>query len=166
MPPYIPMPASAPLPERKHLQRLERIWIKHPVYFITLCTIGRRRILDNTTVAEVLVTSWREAASIHGWLVGRYVIMPDHVHFFEADATAAKSLSEFLRDWKRWTTRQVAQTTSIEPPIWQGEFFDHVLRSPKSYAEKWEYVRQNPVRARLAARAEDWPFSGECHDIL
>jgi REP element-mobilizing transposase RayT len=166
MPPYILMPSSAPLPERKHLQRLERIWIKHPVYFLTLCTISRRRILANATVAELLVTSWSEAASIHGWLVGRYVIMPDHVHFFVADQTAAKSLSEFLRDWKRWTTRQVAQTTSIEPPIWQGEFFDHVLRSARSYAEKWEYVRQNPVRAGLVARAEDWLYSGECHDIL
>lgn len=31
----------------------------------------------------------------------------------------------------------------------------------ESYAEKWEYVRQNPVRAKLVSAPEDWPFCGE-----
>ena len=48
------------------------------------------------------------------------------------------------------------------PPIWQLEFFDHVLRSAKSYSEKWDYVRENPVRAGLAVAAEHWPYAGEC----
>ena len=152
--------------EHRHLRRLQKVWQRDPVFFVTTCIAGRRPILANAMVHRILREEWAGLNVRHGWAVGRYVIMPDHVHFFVADQTAAKSLSEFLRDWKRWTTRQVAQTTSIEPPIWQGEFFDHVLRSARSYAEKWEYVRQNPVRAGLVARAEDWPFSGECHDIL
>jgi len=49
--------------------------------------------------------------------------------------------------------------------VWQREFFDHVLRSEESYAEKWEYMRQNPVRAGLAMSAEDWPFQGEVHPL-
>ena len=48
-----------------------------------------------------------------------------------------------------------------KPPIWQRGFFDHVLRSDESYAQKWNYVRQNPVRAGLVANADDWPYSGE-----
>jgi hypothetical protein len=32
-------------------------------------------------------------------------------------------------------------------PIWQREFFDHLLRSEESYDQKWNYVRENPVRA-------------------
>jgi hypothetical protein len=38
---------------------------------------------------------------------------------------------------------------------------DHLLRSDESYAEKWNYVRENPVRAGLAQSAEDWPYAGE-----
>jgi len=41
------------------------------------------------------------------------------------------------------------------PPVWQRGFFDHLLRSDESYAEKWNYVRENPVRAGLAQSAED-----------
>ena len=46
-------------------------------------------------------------------------------------------------------------------PHWQEGFFDHLLRRNESYAEKWEYVRQNPVRKDLCGRVEDWPYQGE-----
>jgi putative transposase len=46
-------------------------------------------------------------------------------------------------------------------PHWQEGFFDHLLRGGDSYAEKWEYVRQNPVRAGLATSHEDLPYQGE-----
>jgi putative transposase len=49
----------------------------------------------------------------------------------------------------------------IRQPVWQEEFFDHVLRSDESYSEKWDYVRQNPVRVGLVADADDWPWQGE-----
>ena len=46
-------------------------------------------------------------------------------------------------------------------PIWQRGFFDHVLRNDESYEDKWNYVRENPVRAGLVTKADDWPYSGE-----
>jgi putative transposase len=46
-------------------------------------------------------------------------------------------------------------------PIWQRGFFDHLLRSDESYSQKWNYVRENPVRAGLVSKAADWPYSGE-----
>jgi len=49
----------------------------------------------------------------------------------------------------------------IEKPHWQRGFFDHVLRSEESYSEKWEYVRDNPIRASLCEHVADWPFQGE-----
>jgi hypothetical protein len=48
-------------------------------------------------------------------------------------------------------------------PLWQREFFDHLLRNNESYEEKWQYVRQNPIRHGLVTRVEDWPFCGEIH---
>jgi hypothetical protein len=49
----------------------------------------------------------------------------------------------------------------IPSPHWQKDFFDHVLRSDESYSEKWQYMRQNPVRAGLVEKPEDWEFQGE-----
>jgi hypothetical protein len=40
-------------------------------------------------------------------------------------------------------------------------FFDHLLRSNESYSQKWNYVRENPLRAGLVKSAADWPYQGE-----
>jgi putative transposase len=45
--------------------------------------------------------------------------------------------------------------------LWLPGFFDHILRSVESYAEKWNYVRDNPVQAGLVKTADDWPYQGE-----
>ena len=152
--------------ERNHLRRLERIWIKNPIYFLTLCTARRRKILAEPIAARILTDSWFAALSVHGWAVGRYVIMPDHVHFFTAAQHEAKPLSAFMRDWKKWTTRHLYHAGRISLPVWQAEFFDHILRSTDSYEEKWNYVRENPARAGLTASADVWPYSGECEPLI
>jgi REP element-mobilizing transposase RayT len=50
---------------------------------------------------------------------------------------------------------------SSEDAAWEEGFFDHVLRSDESYAQKWNYVRENPVRTGLVKSVEDWPYQGE-----
>jgi putative transposase len=122
-------------------------------------------MLASTAATSVLVGAWRDAPRISGWTVGRYVIMPDHVHFFASAHAEAKPLSAWLRDWKRWTARQLETIAGMSPPLWQPELFDHVLRSAASYSEKWHYVWQNPVRAGLAASPELWPYAGECERL-
>ena len=47
----------------------------------------------------------------------------------------------------------------------QAGGFHHRLRDGESYAQKWQYVRENPVRAKLVARSEDWPYFGRVHKI-
>jgi putative transposase len=110
---------------------------------------------------EILVREWFEARKRHGRAIGRYVIMPDHVHFFCAPELDAKPLSLFVGFWKEWTSKSIKRKLGLTTPIWQDEFFDHVLRSSESYSEKWDYVRNNPVRAQLISCPEDWPWQGE-----
>jgi putative transposase len=45
--------------------------------------------------------------------------------------------------------------------LWQPGFFDHILRSDESYAQKWKYVRENPVRSGLVETADGWQYQGE-----
>jgi REP element-mobilizing transposase RayT len=146
--------------ENRHLQRLQHVWQRHPVYFITTCAAGRRPLLATPAVHHILRDEWKGMNTRHGWAVGRYVIMPDHVHFFMTGTAAAKPLSRVMAKWKEWTAKRILAETGGSPPVWQPEFFDHVLRSEASRSEKWAYVFQNPVRAGLLGRAEDWPYSG------
>jgi REP element-mobilizing transposase RayT len=150
----------------RHLRRLPRIWIEHPIYFLTTCTVRRRSILACAEVATILVDEWRSAQERHGWAVGRYVIMPNHVHFFCSAELDAKPLPEFMQSWKQWTSKRIARDRKIAGTIWQAEFFDHVLRSGESYSQKWDYVRSNAARAGLVDDPDDWPFQDEIEDLM
>lgn len=153
----------------KHLRRLDRLWIEQPIYFITTCTKNRRSVLASARTAQVLVAEFREARERHGWAIGEYVVMPDHVHFFGRPEHDAKPLPEFMREWKSWTSRRIRELQPRPPTaatgLWQREYFDHVLRSGESYSEKWNYVRDNPVRAALVTSADDWPYVGTIEDL-
>jgi putative transposase len=93
----------------------------------------------------------------YGWSCGEYVLMPDHIHFFAAPFPDGVTLGSWIKATKAFI-RLSAKEQGIN---WQNGFFDHVLRSNESYAEKWEYVRQNPVRAGLVKKPDDWPFLGQ-----
>jgi putative transposase len=44
------------------------------------------------------------------------------------------------------------------PWQWQPGSFDRLLRSDESAEEKWQYIRENPVRAGLVEKWQDWPY--------
>jgi putative transposase len=151
---------------REHLRRLERVWVDQPIYFITTCIFKRRPLLASKDVATILVDEWRDAHERHGWAIGRYVVMPDHVHFFCSAELDAKTLSTFMQAWKQWTSKRIARELHFSGPVWQEEFFDHVLRSSESYSQKWDYVKENPVRAGLVAISDEWPWQGEIETLV
>ena len=152
-------------PEHKHLRRLDQVWIENPIYFITVCTFRRRIILAEQAVVKIIQDELAFASSKHGWHVGRYVIMPDHIHFFARSEPTAKNLSSFMKLWKEWTSKRIQKEIGAAGNIWQKEFFDHLLRNPQSYDLKWQYVAENPVRAGFVARTSDWKWQGEIEDL-
>ena len=100
-----------------------------------------------------LQETWRKANT---WLVGRYVVMPDHIHLFCSPGTVPpESLTSWVGYWKRLVVFAAGGA------FWQKNFWDTQLRRQDSYAGKWDYVRQNPVRAGLAAQPDEWPYKGE-----
>ena len=103
----------------KHLRRLQRVWIDWPIYFITTCIFKRRAILASKEVAAILVDEWRNAHDRHGWAIGRYVIMPDHVHFFCSAELDAKTLPTFLQAWKQWTSKRMTRELGLPGTVWQ-----------------------------------------------
>jgi putative transposase len=94
--------------------------------------------------------------------------MPDHLHFFciTDETPGSASLSRFIGGFKQWTAKGILQGTGLPPPLWQKQFFDHVLRSDETYQSKWLYIWNNPVRAGLVRLAEDWPYGGEIVTVM
>jgi REP element-mobilizing transposase RayT len=92
--------------------------------------------------------------------------MPDHAHFFARPASDARLKAKWIGMWKSVSSRRIEGMLAIDPPIWQPDYFDRYLRSSESYSEKWQYVEQNPVRAGLVARAENWPYHGTINNLM
>jgi REP element-mobilizing transposase RayT len=92
--------------------------------------------------------------------------MPDHVHLLLSPMKEREqSLSDFMRSWKSCVVLRLRQI-GMESKVWQREFHDRLLRSDEKLEEKWEYVRQNPVRAGLCREPEEYPFSGTTEEIV
>jgi putative transposase len=139
---------------RRRPPRLELIYSSvQPFYFITFNTHKRMRLLARKEIHEAFL-SFCLRAEEHNVAVGRYVIMPDHVHLFVI------ALSEWIHAL-RTVIGKASLRLGHQKPHWQEGSFDHVLRSAESYGQKWEYVRMNPVRAGLVEHPDDWPYQGE-----
>ena len=132
-----------------------------PIYFITACSLDRRAILDCEPMHDAFRTFCLKSPQ-HGAWAGRYVHMPDHLHLFVSANEI--SLSKRVKSLKN-TLSKTLRSGGHDGPHWQKGFFDHLLRSGESYSQKWDYVRENPVRAGLVAIPEDWPYAGEIHNF-
>ena len=131
------------------------------IVYLTVCTQGRNPVLTSAEIQELLVSSWTAAK---GWLVGRYIVMPDHLHLFCApEELSPPNLDQWVRYWKTVASRRWPRPE--EQPIWQLGFWDTQLRNVAHYDEKWEYTRQNPVRAGLIATPEAWLYQGELNEL-
>jgi len=95
------------------------------------------------------------------------VVMPDHTHLLLSPLRDADgwnfSLPQIMHALKGVSARKINLLLARRGPVWQEEFFDHVLRSNDSLAEKVDYMCQNPVRAGLAKSAAEyrWLWRGK-----
>jgi len=147
----------------ERLQRLDQIFPRYPIYFVTTCTAKRRLLLANEVIHRAF-ESFASQGEVHGAFVGRYVLMPDHLHLFVALNDERISISQWTKALKGALSKSL-RLAGHSAPHWQKGFFDHILRSSESYEEKWNYVHDNPVRAGLVADATAWPYAGEIHPL-
>ena len=150
-------------PNRPH--RLDLLFSSvRPFYFVTFNTHKRLPLLTRVEIHEVF-RSFCVRAQEHNVAVGRYVLMPEHVHLFVSLPATEITLSRWVQALKNVLGKELLRC-GFQKPHWQPGFFDHVLRSSESYSEKWEYVRMNPVRAGLCEEPEQWPYQGEIVSIM
>ena len=90
------------------------------------------------------------------------VVMPDHVHMIlcllKDPFGDAYGLAEIMQGIKGASARRVNMALGCTGPLWQSEFFDHVLRDYESLTERVEYICRNPVRQGLIGHSDDYPW--------
>ena len=90
--------------------------------------------------------------------------MPDHIHLFAGFGPESILVSAWIKSLKNTISKTLTNAT-FYAPHWEKGFFDRVIRSQESCEQKWLYVKENPVRARLVKSAEDWSYAGQITDL-
>jgi len=72
-------------------------------------------------------------------------------------------LSKVMVVIKDGATKRINRSRGQMGRLLEARFFDRALRTVQEYNEKVQYIHLNPVRAGLARRPEDWPWSS-VHD--
>lgn len=141
-------------------------------YFITICTHNRECLFGNVESDTVLLNDVGRVVqgvwgvlpvNFPGVVLDAFVIMPNHIHgvivlndagaqFIAPDnnqgaINRTPTLGEIIRAFKARCTHGINQLRSTqEMPVWQRNFYEHVIRGESSLREIREYIANNPAQ--------------------
>ena len=82
------------------------------------------------------------------YVLDEWVIMPNHVHIL-VKPLANHKLPDILHSWKSFTANEINKVTGNKGQLWMHESYDHIVRNEKALNAIRNYIRQNPVKAKL-----------------
>ena len=140
-------------------------------YFITLNTADKRKLLGRlhegtielSEAGRIVHDIWSQLASLPGIELDEWVIMPDHVHgILVIDGTLPERITSGVTRYERRTMtlpkavgrfkmqsakliNQLKQTPGV--PVWQRDYYEHIIRDDAALERIRSYIRDNPRRA-------------------
>ena len=130
------------------------------IFHVLNRAVRRARLFDDGTDYAAFLLVLREAQLRIPLRVLGYCIMPNHFHLVVWPSTD-NELSAFMH-WltsthsKRWHAYHETRGTGS---VYQGRFKSFPVQNDPHFLTVCRYVEQNPLRAGLVDRAEDWPWS-------
>jgi putative transposase len=141
---------------------------KH-AHFVTFSCYKRRRLLEPDRSKRIAVgVLHRRLERLDGGCAG-FAVMPDHVHalvwFREPER-----LGLLMNRWKDESSTLIkslyrecfpayAAAVRADDPVWQARYYGFNVFTREKLEEKLDYMHLNPVRAGLAEKTTDWPWS-------
>ncbi len=140
-------------------------------YFLTTSVAGRRRLFTEPDRGKIVLDAIRWLHAANRFVVDAAVVMPDHLHLVgqlrdgsRRDAAptgclsrdADPSLAKIMHTLKSYSAKRLTGA-GVNAPVWQDGCHDHGLRDDEDYRARVRYVLENPVRAGLVRRVEDFP---------
>jgi putative transposase len=122
-------------------------------FFVSSATADRRRLFQVPANAALFLETLQGYRQKAHFKLHAFVVMPDHVHLLLTPT--GLSIERVVGLIKGGFSHRVRAKSAV----WQRGFTDHRIRDREDYLVRLEYIHQNPVKARLVERAEDYPFS-------
>ncbi len=116
-------------------------------------------VLRNPSAATAVK---EELHALHEWEVEvpHFAIMPNHWHALIAPSTGcSRPLGEIMKRVKGRTGKRIRDAIGGRGPVWQTEWFDRWVRDDHEWESTIAYIRNNPVKAGLAASWQEHPWT-------
>ena len=127
-------------------------------YFLTFCTHQRQRVFYSSDVVDAVLAQILRASRENDFAVVAYCFMPDHLHLLLEGTAQNSDLRRLARDAKQYSGFHGKRL--VGGPLWQPSYHDRVLRDDEDTWGVARYIVENPLRAGLAQRADEYPFLG------
>jgi REP element-mobilizing transposase RayT len=113
---------------------------------------------------KIVLDTIKHFHKIRYWVTAT-VVMPDHIHLMlkpvVLESNTEFSLSKILQGIKGFSAREINKSRGAKGALWQDESFDRIVRDYEECLEKWNYIRNNPVKTGLCQSCEEYPFLWE-----
>jgi len=127
-------------------------------FFVTAVTWERRPIFRAEPMARLFLDTLARYRREGRFLLHEFVLMPDHFHLLLTPAHDV-SLEKALQFVKGGFSFRVKREMESNLEIWQEGFTEHRVHDAQDFQRHAAYIRENPVRARLAENAGAYPYS-------
>jgi REP element-mobilizing transposase RayT len=87
-----------------------------------------------------------------------WCVMPNHVHAV-IETWEGWSLGDIVHSWKSFTAHEANQILERSGDFWFREYFDRFIREDRHFLNAVNYIENNPVKAGLVQRREEWRWS-------
>jgi len=125
-------------------------------FFITTVAWQRAPIFRVEARARLLIEVLFDYRDQGRYLLHEFVVMPDHLHLLITPATdiSVERAVQFIKGGYSYRLRKIEKMQ-----VWQESFTNHRIRDAEDYERHCEYIRLNPLRARLVLAAGEYSFS-------
>ena len=104
-------------------------------------------VLKESANAEIVADALRHFNEVR-YELASFVVMPNHVHVL-FQPLGDHALADILKTWKGFTAREINMRIGKTGTLWQDEYWDRLIRTERHFFKVSEYIRENPVNARL-----------------
>jgi len=143
-------------------------------YFVTICVYGRQNLFGHVAdhimhinqMGEIVAREWLRSENVRCEIkMDEWIVMPNHMHAIviiqnnpvgatgrsplhdthQPQGCAKHSLGSLIAGFKSSVTKQInalRQTPSI--PVWQRNYYEHIIRSEPELNRIRRYIRDNP----------------------
>jgi putative transposase len=122
---------------------------------VTTDSWQKRAVFQATALAEILCQRIIICRDSGTYLLHEFVVMPNHLHLLLTPGEST-TLEKAIQLIKGGSSHEIHKCREHKMEIWQPGFHEWTVRNSKDFATKVEYIRMNPVRARLVMKPEEW----------